>query len=114
MSDSGTVQENETGDETVVTVFRSTLRPEAVEEYEIVAERMDDLVRAMPGFVDSKTFTAPDGERVTIATFATWDDQRAWRDHPEHRDAQRLGREQFYETFAIQVCTCVRETRFRR
>jgi heme-degrading monooxygenase HmoA len=98
----------------VVTVFRSTLRPDAIEEYEAVAQRMVGLARAMPGFVDYKTFAAEDGERVTIVTFASMDAHRAWRDHPEHLDAQRLGRQRFYDTFAIQVCTCMGETRFQR
>jgi heme-degrading monooxygenase HmoA len=98
----------------IVTVFRSTLRPDAAEEYELVSERMVGLARAMPGFVDYKTFEAGDGERVTIVTFATADEHRAWRDHPEHRHAQRLGRERFYDSYAIQVCTCTTEHRFDR
>ncbi|HXQ44123.1 MAG TPA: antibiotic biosynthesis monooxygenase [Acidimicrobiales bacterium] len=98
----------------VVTVFRSTLRPEAVGEYEVVSERMVGLARAMPGFVDYKTFAADDGERVTIVTFASPAHHRAWRDHPEHREAQRLGRERFYTSYAIQVCTDVSESRFPR
>ena len=55
----------------VVTVFRSTLRPEAVEEYEAVSERMVALARPMSGLLDYKTFGADDGERVTIVTFAS-------------------------------------------
>jgi heme-degrading monooxygenase HmoA len=98
----------------VVTVFRSTLRPEAVEEYEPMAQRMVELARNMPGFLDYKTFTAADGERVTLVTFASMPEHERWRDHPEHRDAQRRGRQHFYDTFAIQVCRCVKETRFRR
>ena len=68
----------------------------------------------MPGFVDYKTFAAEDGERVTIVTFASLEAHQAWRDHPEHRQAQRLGRERFYESFSIQVGACLTETSFRR
>ncbi|HXQ58895.1 MAG TPA: antibiotic biosynthesis monooxygenase [Acidimicrobiales bacterium] len=96
----------------VVTVFRSRLRPGSVEEYEPLAERMVELARAMPGFVDYKTFAADDGERVTVVTFSSLEDHRAWRNHAEHRRAQTLGRERLYESFAIQVCTCISETRF--
>jgi heme-degrading monooxygenase HmoA len=98
----------------VVTVFRSTLRPEAAEEYEAMSERMLGLARAMPGFVDYKTFASEDGERVTIVTFASLEAHQAWREHPEHRQAQRLGRERFYDTFAIQVGVCITERRFER
>lgn len=98
----------------VVTVFRSTLRPEFVEEYELVSRRMIDLARSMPGLVDYKTFESADGERVTIVTFDSIEHHQAWRDHPEHRHAQRLGRDRFYSGFDIQVATCISEIRFRR
>jgi heme-degrading monooxygenase HmoA len=98
----------------VVTVFRSTLRPEAAEEYELVSEQMVALARSMPGLLDYKTFAADDGERVTVVTFASIEEHRAWRDHPEHRRAQGLGRQRFYDTYTIQVCTSVTENRFTR
>ncbi|HUY23112.1 MAG TPA: antibiotic biosynthesis monooxygenase [Acidimicrobiales bacterium] len=96
----------------VVTVFRSRLRPEAGAEYHDTAARMLDLARAMPGFVDFKTFEASDGERVSVITFATLEDQHAWRDHPEHRAAQRLGRQRFYASYSISVGQVVAERHF--
>lgn len=111
MSDSDEQRATSTG--SVVTVFRSRLRPEALDAYEPMSERMVELARAMPGFVDYKTFASDDGERVTLVTFASMDDQMAWRDQPEHREAQKLGRERFYDTFTIQVCQCIREMRFQ-
>ena len=98
----------------VVTVFRSRLRADAGAEYHDVAERTLALARTMPGFVDFKAFEADDGERVSVITFATAETQRAWRHHPEHRAAQRLGRERFYETYAIQVCEVRDEHVFTR
>jgi heme-degrading monooxygenase HmoA len=96
----------------IVTIFRSRLRPEHVEEYSGVAERMDALARAAPGFLGIKTFTAPDGERVSIVEFADAETQQAWREHPEHQAAQRLGREKFYAEFRIQVCRVERAMSF--
>jgi heme-degrading monooxygenase HmoA len=96
----------------IVTVFRSRLRPEAVEEYTRWATRMSELARAMPGYVSHKVFTAEDGERVTIVEFESEDTHRAWAMHPEHVQAQRKGRADFYETFSLQVCQPLRESRF--
>lgn len=87
----------------ILTVFRNQLRPDNVEQYRVTSARMDALARSMPGFVDAKTFTADDGERVTIVTFADAESQRAWREHPEHREAQRAGVEEFYSEYSIQV-----------
>ena len=87
----------------ILTVFRNRLRPEHRDEYSATSERMTELARAMPGFVDAKTFTADDGERVTVVTFADLDSERAWRDHPEHREAQRAGIDRFYAEYSIAV-----------
>ncbi len=87
----------------VVTVFRSRLRPEALEEYEVTAALMSSLAAEMPGHVDHKTFTADDGERVTVVTFADRASHDAWRSHVQHRVAQRRGRSEFYAEFSLQV-----------
>jgi heme-degrading monooxygenase HmoA len=92
----------------IVTVFRNRPRAEAAAEYADLAPRMQSLATAMPGFVDAKTFTAEDGERVTIATFADEDSQRAWRDQVDHRAAQQAGRDRIYATYTIQVCRTLR------
>ena len=73
---------------------------------------MLELARSMPGFVDFKTFVADDGERVSIITFASMETHRAWRDHPDHRAAQRKGRERFYATYDISVSEVVGESHF--
>ena len=86
----------------VVTVFRSRLRDD-VAGYPEAAARMSELATAMPGYVDHKTFTADDGERVTVVTFADRASHDVWRTHAEHRATQRRGREEFYETYSLQV-----------
>lgn len=96
----------------VLTIFRSRLRPGAEGEYTPVAERMDRLAAQQPGFIGIKTFVAADGERVSLVEFASAAEALAWRNHPEHREAQRLGREQFYAAYDVIVCTPLRRYTF--
>lgn len=98
----------------VLTVFRSRLREDAGEAYRATAARMLALAESMPGFVEFKTFTADDGEQVSIAVFDSPEAQAAWRDHPEHRAAQATGRADFYAEYRVQVCRLVDERAFRR
>ncbi len=98
----------------VVTVFRNRLRQEAQQEYSEWIARMRDLAQSMPGYVSHKTFTAEDGERVTIVEFATEETHRAWAAHPQHLEAKKLGRDRFYSEYKIQVCTLPRESAWRR
>jgi heme-degrading monooxygenase HmoA len=88
----------------VITIFRSRLRPENEEAYQRTAARMHELAQQMPGFISIKTFNAADGERVSIVEFESEATHDAWRRHPEHQEAQRLGRERYYSEFQIQVC----------
>jgi heme-degrading monooxygenase HmoA len=97
----------------VVVVFRSRLRPDAYANgYGALAVEMERRARTRPGFVDFKTFVADDGERVSIVIFDSFEHEAAWRDDPEHRRAQRRGRELFYEQYAISICEQRRSRRF--
>jgi heme-degrading monooxygenase HmoA len=97
----------------VVTVFRSRLRPDA-DAYPDHAARMSALAREMPGYVEHKSFTAEDGERVTLVTFVVRPSHDAWGRHPEHREAQRAGVRAYYEEYSISVGTVERASAWAR
>jgi heme-degrading monooxygenase HmoA len=96
----------------VITIFRSRLRPEHQQQYSVWAARMHDTAIRMPGFISIKTFTAEDGERVSLVEFESEEAIRAWREHTEHREAQDLGRKLFYSEYRIQVCQPIRDYSF--
>src|ERR1700733_14139020 len=73
----------------MVTVFRSRRRPGSEQEYHALAAEMLAAAQRSPGFVDFKTFTAEDGEHVSVVTFATPEGHESWRDDVRHREAQR-------------------------
>lgn len=98
----------------VVTVFRNRLRSDNADKYAVEAALMTELAGRMPGFVDSKTFSSPDGERVTIVTFEDRASHDAWRDHPDHRQAQHNGIDHYYSEYSIQVGEVTYEHVFRR
>ena len=97
----------------VVTVFRNRLRPDAHAYPDHVA-RISALARSMPGYVEHKTFTAEDGERVTVVTFADGPSHEAWARHPEHREAQRAGVRDYYEEYSISVGVVDRASHWTR
>jgi heme-degrading monooxygenase HmoA len=96
----------------IMTIF-SRLRLEHEAVYYEMAAKMRELAEKMPGpgFISFKTFKAEDGERVSIIEFASEETLRAWREHPEHRRAQALGRTEFYAEYRIQVCRIERKCR---
>ena len=94
----------------ILTVFRSRLRPDAAAlGYHDLADTMERRARAMPGFVEFKSFEAGDGERVSIVVFDDIDHHDAWRNDPEHLAAQRRGINEFYAEYRITVGKVVRQ-----
>ncbi len=98
----------------MVTVFRSRLRAESIEEYLKMSAKMNELAISMPGYVSHKGFTAEDGERVTIVEFESEETHRAWAELPAHRKAQQLGRERYFSEFSIHICKSLRSNAFKQ
>jgi heme-degrading monooxygenase HmoA len=88
-----------------ITVFRSRLRDDVPDDFAPLAAELEERARAFPGFVDFKEFTAVDGERLAVVTFASAAAEAAWRDDAQHRDAQQQGRDRFYSEYDIAVCS---------
>jgi len=97
----------------VVVVFRSRLKPGVENEIQAVGGRMYELAAGMPGFVSYREYAAADGEGVAIVEFESHETLAAWREHPEHRQAQAAGRERFFSEYRITVCDAVRDSSFK-
>jgi heme-degrading monooxygenase HmoA len=96
----------------IVTVFRVRAREDAnLAELEHLTHRLLTIVQGMLGFLSVKDFQAEDGEGMTLVEFDTMENQIRWRDHPEHKAAQELGRKKFFKEYSVQVCELVREVR---
>ena len=96
----------------VVVIFRSRLKPGVQPEIQALGTRMYQLATRMPGYLSYAEYQAADGEAVTVVEFACAETLQGWRDHPEHRAAQALGRERFFSSYRIQVCRVERDYSF--
>ena len=97
-----------------ITVFRSRRRTEVDPTYDAWAAATEAAARAIPGFVEVKTFTAADGEHVTISIFDSPISHEAWRAHPLHLEAQSLGRSDFYDAYDLVVGEILRQHSWTR
>ncbi len=82
--------------------FTSRLRKNTA-GYGEVAEKMVRRATDQPGFLGLSSSRNADGDGFTVSY---WRDRAAvseWGRDPEHLEAQRLGREEFYEKFKVFV-----------
>jgi heme-degrading monooxygenase HmoA len=96
----------------IVVVFRITHREDLVtSEYEELGARMGEIVGAMPGFL-GMDYAPVEGGELLVVRFDSHEALDAWREEPEHRIAQQLGRERFFAQYRIEVCEVVRSYGF--
>jgi heme-degrading monooxygenase HmoA len=99
----------------VIVLIRTKLHPEANRAaYDALNSQMFELVQTMPGFIAAHGFASPEGEEVGVIRFASLEELRAWREHPDHLTAQHRGKTEFYASYTIEVCEVVRAYDFAR
>jgi heme-degrading monooxygenase HmoA len=91
-------------------IFTSLRRQQDGDDYAAMAERMLELSRQQPGFLGVESVRDESGLGITVSYWQSLEAIAAWKQNAEHLVAQRLGREQWYERFALRVCRVERET----
>lgn len=71
--------------------------------YAETAARMMALAQTSSGFLGVESARRDDGVGITVAFWKTEAELRAWKQVAEHREAQRQGRADWYETYAVWV-----------
>ena len=98
----------------IVILFRSKLTPAAGVDYTQTSDALESYVKTRPGFVAVKSFTAEDGERLTIVRWKDRETLEQWRTDPKHVSAKNTGRECWYEYYKMEVAEVFRESKFER
>ena len=95
-------------------VFRSTRKLDDGVVYSEWSEKMEILVKTIDGYEKHFGFRDPDTrEGLTISYFNSLDAISEWKNLADHKVAQDLGREKFYEEYSVQICEILREYEYR-
>ena len=95
----------------VIFIARRTLVDDGYNE---TATRMESLAHNQPGFLGIESIEQGDGLELTISY---WKDEQSifdWKHNLEHLDAQRQGREKWYEGLEIRVARVERAYGFKK
>jgi heme-degrading monooxygenase HmoA len=84
-------------------VIFTNQRTEGDRGYGAMAGRMVELASQQPGFLGVDSVRAPDGRGITVAYWRDEESIRAWKQHAEHRQAQRAGQQTWYADYQVRV-----------
>jgi heme-degrading monooxygenase HmoA len=91
----------------IVVIFKARIRA-LDDDYARVAARLRELALSEFGCIEFQAVS--EGENEVALSY--WPDEASiqrWRAHPEHREAQRLGRERWYASYSVQIGRIERE-----
>lgn len=82
------------------------------EAYSSMADRMVELASAQEGFQGMESARDDSGMGITVSY---WDNEeciRNWKQNAEHLEAQKLGKEKWYQNFSLRIAKVIREYHF--
>ena len=96
-----------------VVIFRSTRKLDDGHLYSEWSEKMEALVKTIDGYEHHFGFRdAISRDGVTVSYFTSLEAILQWKNLGEHKIAQQLGRDSFYEEYSVQVCEVLRDYGF--
>ncbi len=91
-------------------VIFTSVRTEIATGYAQMADRMMELAAEQAGFLGVESARNDIG--ITVSYWADLDSIRKWKAHAEHRLAQEMGRQTWYQTYKTRICKVERDYGF--
>ncbi|MFK4819069.1 antibiotic biosynthesis monooxygenase family protein [Ochrobactrum quorumnocens] len=81
----------------------SSQRFGADDSYGEMAQSMAELASKQPGYIGVESARDTEGFGITNSFWADEESIRAWKRDVDHLVAQKLGRQQWYETYRVRI-----------
>ena len=89
------------------TVIFSSVRTDIDDDYDGTARRMVELAAEQPGFLGIES--ARSGIGITVSYWQDLDSIKQWKQNAEHLQAQKAGRQKWYDSFVVRIARVERE-----
>lgn len=91
-------------------VIFTSVRTEVEDGYDAMAEKMLELATSQPGFLGAEFARETLG--VTVSYWTDLESIKNWKAVADHREAQKLGREQWYASYKTRISKVERDYGF--
>jgi dihydrofolate reductase/heme-degrading monooxygenase HmoA len=88
-------------------VIFTSLRTAGDHGYAEMSRRMEALATGQPGFLGMESVR--EGLGITVSYWRDLESIRRWKEHAEHLEAQREGREHWYSSFKVRIARVERD-----
>ncbi|MGY2060512.1 antibiotic biosynthesis monooxygenase family protein [Nocardia gipuzkoensis] len=95
-------------------IITTQLRGEETSDYQEMATRMVELGTSRPGYLGRQGMSDGQGRDLSIIYYRDEESIRAWKADVEHLEAQRLGKQRWYQSYTVEVARVERGYSFSR
>ena len=95
----------------IAMMFEVWPKPEHKQDYLDQAASMKSLLESIDGFISIERFESlyEPGKILSVSFFEDEEAVKAWRNTPEHRKAQALGRNQYFANYRLRIAGVQRD-----
>lgn len=90
-------------------IFTNT-QTETLDGYSEMADKMEDLAKHQPGYLGFESARNDIG--IAISYWESLEAIAQWKSNLDHQQAQKLGRENWYNSYIVRICKVEREYSF--
>jgi heme-degrading monooxygenase HmoA len=86
-----------------VAILTTLLSGEDLDGYAEAERKMLSLAEKSPGYIGRESARSADGRDHTMIYYEDEESLRIWRENPEHRKVQFMGRDVWYESYQVRI-----------
>jgi heme-degrading monooxygenase HmoA len=92
-------------------IFEVRPRPGREQDYLAMAQSLRGELEKIDGFISVERFASlyQEGKMLSLSFWRDEEAVKRWRNHVQHRAAQRRGREEIFADYRIRVASVVRD-----
>ncbi len=95
-------------------IFTSYKQEPVPEEYNLMNDRTFEEVEKIDGFLGYDAGSDEDGFGFNISYWRDEEAIKEWRENVLHKEAQRMGIENWYKSYGIKICKVESDRKFER
>ena len=99
--------------ESYYAVIFTAKQSDNTEGYEEMVKKMNAFVKSQKGFISFEN-VADNQNEISVSYWESMEDIRAWSMNERHQEAQKGGKEKWYDSFTVRICEVKREYAFEK
>lgn len=77
--------------------------------YDKMSDRINELAKKQDGYLGIDSVRNELGEGITVSYWQSLESIQVWKANAEHLEAQKFGKEKWYESYSVRICKVERE-----